>query len=676
MKKNGLILSILLACAFFCATADAAHYSLPVFPNGSVLRNPNGGVAAYFQVYPDTTVRGSAVLNLWYSYTPIVIPELSTMTISVNGTPIDSRILEVDGAARSNWQLEIGEENFQGGVNEIEVSVVHRTIDGLCRDVDNDANWFIIRPETRLSFALEKSADKLAHFPHPFVDYYTPEEMNTAVYLPDDFGSDTLSELLNLATALGRASQGGIVPNRLLVRTGKPGDLDVNEIVLGRTANWMPNAAVREDEAILSFDRLPNGRARLLIAANDDRGLAKGVAALGRPLLVRTFLSDIVRLASPLPAAATDGRSVPGSRRELFTLADYGYATDIGVSGAFHQEAQLFIPRPPNYRAAPGAYIDLHFRHSSVLDPKKSAVTVYINDIPIRAQTLREENANGGVLRAEIPASELGSAFWNVRFAFYHDLGIIDCSKRYDDVAWSVVDRKTTFFFKRGDLPYYPTWENFPNDFHVDAKGDVGLTLLLIDEPDDRTLTAIFRLAYYIGMNNAANIGWQVKRPDEFDAASAPGSIIAVGGSEKAAWSALETYLPIYRNGEGYRVEDWLEIAPDVLRDFDIYQVARVDDGKWIYAFMHRSAGRLQSLVDFSLRAPIPIGGQVSLVDDNGSVTSFQREAQMAKRRIPWFDYIASRIGGTAAIYALVLAAVILVTLLLMFFTMRKTRTG
>lgn len=653
------------------------HYSITPFPTGSVMRNPNSSVATYVQINPETAVRGDAVLNLWYSYSPIVIPEISTMTVSVNGTPIGSRILKVDGAPRSNWRIPIPAANFTEEVNEVEVAVIHRTIDGLCRDIDNDANWFIIRPETRLAFALEKSPDRLAYFPRPFTDNYTSEKTNTVVYLPDDYGSETLSQMMNLGTLLGRNSIQGYVPSRLLLRAGGPGRFDSDEIVLGRTAKWMPNEVVSADEVILSMRTLSNGRARLLIAASDDKGLAKGVEALSRPRLIRTFTSNYVRLASPLPVVASTARSVAGSKRELYTLADFGYDGDIEVAGAFHQEAQLFIPRPPNYRAAEGSYVDLHFRHSTVLDPKKSAVTVYVNDIPIRSQNLRLENANGGVLRAEIPKSELGNAFWNLRFAFYHDIGIIDCSKRYDDVAWSVVERGTSVFLKRGDIPYTPVWSNFPNDFHTDARGDIELTMLMLDKPDDRNLSTALRLAYYIGLNNAANIRWNVvdaEHARNFDASKAPGTVIVMGERDDKGWDAVEKYLSIRPRQGRYDVDDWLEVAPDLLDNFDIYQVGKIAADKWMYAFMYRSDSRLTNLLDFSLRAPIPLSGQVALVDREGKVTSFEQEQRTIEKRLPWFDYISLRLGGTAAVYALVLAGVILITVILMMLTMRKGR--
>ena len=44
--------------------------------------------------------------------------------------------------------------------------------------------------------------------------------------------------------------------------------------------------------------------------------------------------------------------------------------------------------------------MELHFRHAKILDRKKSAVTVYVNDIPIRSEVLTAENADGGIFKS------------------------------------------------------------------------------------------------------------------------------------------------------------------------------------------------------------------------------------------------------------------------------------
>ena len=676
------------------APGEAVHreaYVRPLFTEDTVLRNPNSGAAAYLELFPETRIAEAAVLDLWYSYSPIVIPDISTMTVSVNGTPVDSRILKVDGASRSNWSIKLPGNLFRPGANEIEISVVHRTIDGLCRDIDNNANWFIIRPETRLSFVLESAEYTLASFPRPFADPWSASKTDTVVYLPEDFDEETLSAAMNLGSILGHASPSGAFPKRLQVRVGVPEQVEANEIVFGKTSELLPELAeagqsVSADVPVLVLRHLPNERTRLLIAADDSKAFAKAVMALGRPQIVKTFISDQVVLSSPLAFPPTGVLAeLFKDKRQTFTLANFGYAEDIPVTGAFHQEAFIDIPRPPNYRTGDGSYIELHFRHSRILDPRKSAITVYINGIPIRATALTPENADGGVLRAPIPASELNRPSWRVSFGFYHDLGIIDCSKRYDEVAWSVIEKETTVHLNTGKVAYTPVWDSFPNDFYVGGSGRVELTMLLaMENPAQSDFTTAFILAYYIGVHNGNDILWRAKKSaDGFDAESAPGTTIALGrNSDAGRWGPLEKYLPVYPQANGYRVAEGLEVVPDVLKDFDVYQIGRVAEGKWLYAFMFKHNSRLNDLLALALALrgdEIPLRGQVSLVDEKGKVTSFLGKApepgQEEAAGSPGLASVLDRLGGpdgTAAMYILVLAAVLAVTILVTFLVRKK----
>ncbi len=671
-----LLLSTILLLAWAGAAAAAPartdSYAIPLFlfPKETVLRNPNGGAVSFLQLEPGSTVEGTAVFDLWYSYSPIVIPDISTMTVSVNGTPLDSRTLQAEQAARSNWKVNIPGRLFVPGVNEIEVSVVHRTIDGLCRDIDNDANWFVIRPETRLNFVLGRGAYRLSSFPQPFTDPYDASKTNTVVYLPTGHDNATFSAALNLATLLGQESGPGDFPRKLEVRVGPPGQGGTNEIVFERTE---AAEAAGEPAPVLTFQALPNGYSRLIVEAKSGSGFAKAVEALRRPQIVRTLGVGPATLSSPLPATRTEGGAWPfKDKKEKYALADFGY-DDITVAGAFHQDAYVQIPRPPNYKAGDGSYIELHFRHSKILDPNKSAVTIYVNDIPVREVALLQENAERGVLKAPIPISELNNPTWSIRFGFYHDLGIVDCSKRYNEVAWSVIEKSSVVYLKGGDIPYVPAWEHFPSDFFQGPGGQVDLTLLVTGAKSAPNLSTAFKLAYYIGLHNHSDIRWQARDAQGFDAGKTPGTVLALGrNNDVGGWESLQKYLPIYPMQGGYRIADWLETAKDSMGQFDIYQIGRVNGEKWVYAFMVGEENRLNDLIVSLYRGDMRLEGQVSLVDDNGTVTSFRQREATPVKSLAWLDSIMVGMDMTTFTYAAALLVVVVVTVLVTISARRR----
>ncbi|MPM28258.1 hypothetical protein SDC9_74778 [bioreactor metagenome] len=514
----------------------------------------------------------------------------------------------------------------------------------------------------------------MSNYPSPFLDNYLASKINTVVYLPESPDHVTLAALLDMASNWGMRELSG-VPQRMEVRFGEPGQVPANEVVLGQTSNWFPNQNLPNDAPVITLRELPGGYSRLLITGETTNSLAKAIDALNRPQLTKTFFGQQMVLSAPLNSKAAKATNIVTGKSGRYTLVDLGYAEDIAVSGAFHQEAVLNIPRPSNYKIGDGSYIETHFRHSRILDPKKSALTVYINDIPIRATALIAENAEQGILKVPIPGSEQNKPMWRVRFGFYHDLGIVDCSKRYDEVAWSVIEKETTVFLKPGKVEQFPEWGDFPNSFSDSSNGNINLTMLLPEQPSQEELSAAFKLAYFIGQNNKRKIKWHVQTASNFDERTAVGTVIAIGRNDDTnQWTALQKYLSVFpESNSGFHIASWVEVMPESLRDFDIYQIGKIDNDRLLYAFMYTNPARINELLNLALLSGSPLTGQVALVDAQGNHASFSQQLIEAENNgfVAWLNTIVEGIGAVGAIYLTVTIAIIAATLVLMFF-MRK----
>lgn len=673
---SGILLFVFLVLGGL--TTEAAPpsnaYTLKLFNEDAILRNPNSGVSGYFELYPGSSINGPAMLDLWFSYSPTVKTELSTITISLNGTPVVSRFLEAQQSSVSNWQIMLPPELFRPGVNDVNVSVVHRSIDGLCRDIDNSSNWFIIRPETRISFNLLRAPYSLGSYPQPFVDNYLATNINTSLYVPQNPDALTLGALFNLASQWGAYGIAG-APQRLDVLFGDPaGQPGANEVVFASIDKWFPALGGNGGQPFLSLQE-SNGFNRLVIAAQNSEGFNRAVSLLGRPKLVQSFVGQQLTLPTSLSAESPATVS-SNAQKGKYTLTDLGYQDDIAVEGAFHQSAVLNVPRPPNYKVGNGSYVELHFRHSKILDPKKSAVTVYVNEIPIRSAALTPENAERGVLKVPIPESELNKSFWRVRFGFYHDLGIIDCSKRYDDVAWSVVEKGTSVVLEKGQYERYPALEDFPNNFTSLSTGAIPLTLVLNDNPTAEEVTAAFKMAYFIGQQNRSKISWQVQFASSIDLKKAEGTVIVLGKNSGAKqWDTFKKYLAVLPlENASYQTASWLEVLPETLSAFDIFQINKLDNGHLLYSVMYASPARLDKLFQLMMTKGSSLSGQVTLVDVQGLHKTFisPQAANNSGISMEWLSGIWSVIGGTATVYLMIFITVLAATVALMVFVRKR----
>lgn len=647
------------------AGAQPDMYNFNLFREETVLKNPNAKATGYFYLFAGDTVMAPAVLDLWYSYSPTTRSDLSMMTVSVNGIPVSSQQLFGQDKSEGNWQIPLPVQYMKPGTNAISIDVIHRTIDGPCRDIDDPANWFIIRPQTRVNFQLQHGPYTLASLPQPFINPYLAAKTNTVIYLPDTVDKASMAGVFNLASSWGAASPAKL-PQRLEVRYGKSGQVPANEVEL-KTGSAMQG---------LSLTTLPTNFQHLDIQAEDSKALYELMNSLSRPQFTKTLSGTQQTFATGVPDEPQKQGIFEKKKKDgTYTLADLGYTDDLTAAGAFHQEADIDVPRPSGIGISDASYIELHFRHSPILDPKKSAVTIYVNDIPVRAQALTPENAEHGLLKAPIPATELNKPLWHIRFGFYHDLGIIDCSKRYDEVAWSVVEKDTAVHLEPGDIMHEPSWEYFSSDCGIDDAGNVTLTMLLPDRPSAQELTAALKLAYYLGQQqNKRKVRWQVETTSTFDASEVKGAVVAIGKNDDATeWQGLKGILPVVPNGNGYERAAWVDAAEGTLSTFDICEIGRTKANKPVYAFQYATPERLNALVDRVIDKGNMLSGQLSLVDEQGKVVTFQQpEKANASSILAWFRQLTSGSSqNVAAAYAAIVGLAAVATILLLLWRKR-----
>lgn len=684
-KKCGLASSMLLLLIFVfmnCQVTGAPlpnqvssgvnEYSISLFANDVVMKNPNDSASGFLDIIQGTKLAAPPVLDLWYSCTATVRSDLSSMTLLVNGQPVASKQLNVSTNLRNNWQVSIPLEFIKPGVNEFTIAVLHRSIDGLCRDIDNEGNWFTIRSETTLKFQSGLRDYTLADYPYPFINEYLSNKINTILYMPSaDNASLTL--MLGLASNWGTKAPSG-APWRIAVNLGVPNQQPSgNEVCLGLIDKW--NAAIGnaypDNTAILQLTPLAGGYQRLLVSGNNEQGLALASDALSRDSFVKTLSGNAVsfnedkRLTVKIDNNKTNGH---------YSLLDLGYESDVEVAGVFHQNTDIYLARPSNYSIGSGSFIELYFRHSKVLDAKKSAVTVYINGKPIRSAVLRPENADGGMLKVPIPDSELDQPGWQIRFAFYHDLGIVDCSKRYDDVAWSVVENRTNIYLAPGKQKGNVSLADFPYIMNSKDNKVMNVTMWISPEPTAEELTLACKLAYWIGQRNKTKIKWQVQQALDFDPSKASGTVIVLGkNTDIAKRKNLQRYLSICSDEAGtVHMAEWLDVYPDIFKMQNSYQVSRTDgnNGNLIYSFTYADAQSMSNYLNLALAGTNSLQGQVAFSDINGQLESFVKPIEKNSINNTW---VAGLFANTAGVYAGIVSVVILGTIALMLYIKKRS---
>ncbi|WP_028551683.1 cellulose biosynthesis cyclic di-GMP-binding regulatory protein BcsB [Paenibacillus sp. UNC451MF] len=155
----------------------------------------------YYSV-PKADVADGSYIDLDISYSELLLPSTSTMTISIDGRPLKSILLTKETSSRLVNRIYLGSEDVAPGFHSVTIEK-HSTISNdLCDDEENPANWLkinrssVVFLNTTTSFT---TADALRSYPFPFVEQGIQDEMYGAVMVPDHPSSDVISSAMRLA---------------------------------------------------------------------------------------------------------------------------------------------------------------------------------------------------------------------------------------------------------------------------------------------------------------------------------------------------------------------------------------------------------------------------------------------------------------------------------------------
>ncbi len=637
---NTIAIVIVFFTLYFSGSASAQDstdtkiYNLQLFQKDVVLNSPTNQESYWIELREGNKLRDKMFIDLWYSYSETIIPEISTISVIFNDIPLESRYLKKVKSMPVNWRIEIPPEIVNEGFNELRIVITQRSIEELCQDVDNTANWLIIHANSVLHLELDEKEYSLKNYPYPFLDYLSNDKVNSVFQVPSEPEPYEIEAVLRLATDWGRRESTGNFKD-IRVTTGVNDNPELHRVLVGDIKRWndVKAESLPGGTGIISlYQATENNPAALLVSGTDEKGLAMASESLTRSQIVEQFQDNMEFIVNePVPAK---GRKQTGR----YTLEDLGFS-DIELSGAFHNRASIMVRRPAGWDIGPKSRIKLYFRHSGMLEPDQSCVTVYINGRPVKSQVLDATNEENGILEANFPPEELDALSWLIEFAFYHDLGKVDCSKRYDEVAWSVVKKDTTIYLVPGKASKNLTMDDFPFLGGVSKNEVINATMWLSENPTENELSLAALIAALTGQNNSAIINWQVEMGySDYSSLESSDALIALGFTgETERWAALGDFLPVIplENGKFTKKEN-IDVLHSSLKEAILCQALQSAGKKMGYAFMVPSDEQMKTLkyiLANSDRAG-ELGGTLSLVDKQGQIIPVSSAEQSRQQSI------------------------------------------
>lgn len=458
--------------------------------------------------------------KLVFRASPLLLPDVSTMTVSLNGRQLTSMrpVRERERPPeKQTVAIDLDNGALQPGWNKLLVRCLLVTTSTPCRDVDNPASWVELAAGTgfEVAFAEQALFPELQRFPdalgEPQLMRLGAENREPAVsLLVADRGGDTAWRGVVVAAArLGQL----LYLDDESVRIGSLKDFAAkssrsNGVIVAKREDLtaadlpvefgLPLRALKSGEGFLgefiTGEPARGQRRWIVVSGADDAGLDKAILALGSAPALRDAVGNpwIIKEA-PVVSPVTEKLAGPAEGAVTFDSLTGG---GIMLRGLFRNETSRSWPLPPGWQTGPGGELALDFSHAENLD-KTSAFEVVVNNESIGSIALTEANAQRTRRVLPIPAGLPGRDPSTVVIRSYLDIGTVDCAHRNEERAWLDLAGSSTI-----DVPAVPLVIDDLSRLGLLTMRDAFLrraVLVVPDEAGEERDRMILRYALHLG---------------------------------------------------------------------------------------------------------------------------------------------------------------------------------
>ena len=466
--------------------------------HGLVVRGTVATATTFVRVPPGYAIRGGTV-DLRFRHSPLLRPDVSTVTVVADGVPLTSARLTRKTAGEGRIRARLPVLPATAGGFTLAARFAMRLTRGDCEDPRNPALWARVLPATRIDARLVPARRSVGAALKLLAPPATGDAI--AIRLPAAPSAAELAAAGIVSASLGRAD-GLIAADPLVQATAAEpaaGTPSIEVAVRSQVAAALerigaPSRTLARGEGILAV--ATTGAPRLVVGGADDAGLAKAAEAISTtPLTPSTASIDIIRRAVPhAPRAAQPWRQSAASFEQL------GIGTR-EVAGTALTTLDLPAHRPPSWTLRDGGELDLVLDPGAGLREDTSSLTVDVGGQRVGSRRLPVGDGPAH-LRFDLPAGLLnhdlrGRARRSVALRLSFDLQVARgrCVPLDEDVA-----RATVLGTSKLTLPHRTTGDRDLGRFPSPLAGTGRrVSIVVPDTPTPAELTAGLQVAAAVG---------------------------------------------------------------------------------------------------------------------------------------------------------------------------------
>lgn len=376
----------------------------------------------YVPLPPDSMATEGGELHLVYSHSPLLVSDLSTMTVVINGQSVESVHLAPDNEDHARLVVPMPVAGFKGNTIAIRIAFHLRLTRDQCEVADDPALWASIHKESSLSFQTtsDDSALLLTDLPRLFQTQGANAPLAPAIILPEAPGPEVLdaagivayqfgrwSGRVQQDPVLGTLSASAPAPDVAALLIGQGKDLPVGErwggVTWDGTQFLLNDVPVPADSGVLALRQQPVPQ--LLVSGTTPEAVRKAALALTHPLDDAFFGSSAVVIGEALPGvAATRNGWTDGAA----SFAQLGMASQ-EITGPGLHYTDLRFERPAGWVLRDGGTLQLALSVSPGVRTETSWVRAIVNGVDIGAQPLHDSTKDGNRYVFVLPAGRLNN---------------------------------------------------------------------------------------------------------------------------------------------------------------------------------------------------------------------------------------------------------------------------
>lgn len=204
-----------------------------------------------------------------------------------------------------------------------------------------------------------------------------------------------------------------------------------------------------------------------------------------------TYTSSTVQL---------EGNEVDGVMIENMELV----SEDLTVQGVSNRN-DIFFEIGESRQVQEGSFIELHYTHSPTLLPKRSTLTILVDDMPMGSVFLDESNLDREVWRLDLSELTLEPGFHKISVITHMEVTSNICDDQNNSANWmrlykeSTIHLKLTHVYDEADLAYFPS-----PLFERGSSEPMQSAFVLPDDPTEVELEVLTQLAQFF---NTQSVG-------------------------------------------------------------------------------------------------------------------------------------------------------------------------